>query len=111
MYKEDKLKIKLGVIIMENVQNDTNENAFKEIGKLAEKYREKYASINIGSIPEVAAGRKLFKSIGIDPTKHRPSSEALLRRALKNKSFYKFKAISGMTTCGIHHHGCFYLTL
>jgi DNA/RNA-binding domain of Phe-tRNA-synthetase-like protein len=33
----------------------------------------------------VAAVRSLFSALGIDPTKTRPSSEALLRRVLKDK--------------------------
>jgi DNA/RNA-binding domain of Phe-tRNA-synthetase-like protein len=35
--------------------------------------------------PTVAALRKLFKAAGTDPTRYRPSSEALLRRLLKGE--------------------------
>jgi len=34
----------------------------------------------------VQTARKLFRALGIDPTKHRPSSEKLLNRVLKGKS-------------------------
>lgn len=39
------------------------------------------------SIPGLAAARRLYKSFGIDPTRVRPSSEALLRRVLRGKPF------------------------
>ena len=35
--------------------------------------------------PTVAAIRKLFRAAGCDPTRYRPSSEALLRRVLKGE--------------------------
>ena len=37
--------------------------------------------------------RSLYKSIGLDPTKNRPSSEALLRRVLQGKGLYQINSI------------------
>lgn len=56
--------------------------------KCACEYREKYLGTAIGSIPGVNIARKLFHSIHIDPTRYRPSSEALLKRALKDTEFF-----------------------
>ncbi len=39
----------------------------------------------LSALPEVAAIRKLFRAAGCDPTRHRPSSEALARRLLKGQ--------------------------
>lgn len=47
--------------------------------------RAAHAGAAPGSIPGVDRARRLFRSAGIDPTKTRPSSEALLRRALAGK--------------------------
>jgi DNA/RNA-binding domain of Phe-tRNA-synthetase-like protein len=41
----------------------------------------------------VAAMRRLFSRIGIDPTKERPSAEALIRRAVSSKGLYRINAI------------------
>jgi DNA/RNA-binding domain of Phe-tRNA-synthetase-like protein len=41
----------------------------------------------------VQTARQLFRAINLDPTKHRPSSEALLRRALKAKPFHKINSL------------------
>ena len=37
--------------------------------------------------------RGLYKALGIDPTKTRPSNEALLRRALKGESLYRINTL------------------
>jgi DNA/RNA-binding domain of Phe-tRNA-synthetase-like protein len=44
---------------------------------------EAEATVRIAPPPESAAVRTMYKKVGIDPTKTRPSSEALLRRVRK----------------------------
>jgi DNA/RNA-binding domain of Phe-tRNA-synthetase-like protein len=39
----------------------------------------------LGTVPAVKAVRALFSALGVDPTRTRPSSEALLRRAVQGK--------------------------
>lgn len=39
----------------------------------------------LSGLPEVAAIRRLFRAAGCDPTRYRPSSEALARRLLKGQ--------------------------
>ncbi|MHC4908700.1 MAG: B3/B4 domain-containing protein [Planctomycetota bacterium] len=39
-----------------------------------------------GDLQDVKVARDLFRALGIDPTRRRPSSEALLRRALRGDS-------------------------
>jgi len=48
--------------------------------------RAKFGIIEITKYPVIRAYRDFYWRIGIDPTKQRPSSEALLRRVLQNKS-------------------------
>lgn len=47
--------------------------------------RSRWTPAELGEDPVVAALRRLFKSAGTDPTRYRPSSEALLRRILKGE--------------------------
>jgi len=47
--------------------------------------RAKYSLDSLKNDPRVSAYRKFYWRIGIDPTKTRPSSEALVRRALRGK--------------------------
>jgi DNA/RNA-binding domain of Phe-tRNA-synthetase-like protein len=46
---------------------------------------ERYAGLAPAEMEALAPARELYRSFGIDPTKTRPSSEALLRRVLKGK--------------------------
>jgi len=38
-----------------------------------------------GHMPDIAPARELYRHFGIDPTRYRPSSEALLRRVLRGE--------------------------
>ena len=58
------------------------------IERLAAGVAERYQSGSIGEIPTVRAVRTIFHKTGVDPTRYRPSSEALLRRVVKGKGLY-----------------------
>jgi len=46
---------------------------------------DRAGGVSLAEDPVVAAVRKLFRAAGTDPTRYRPSSEALARRVLKGK--------------------------
>ena len=56
---------------------------------MCETLRKRYQGMGWLEIPGVAETRSLYKAIGLDPTKVRPSSEALLRRVLKSQPLYQ----------------------
>ena len=47
--------------------------------------RSLYAGVQPSEIPGLRPARLLFRSIGVDPTRMRPASEALLRRTLNRR--------------------------
>jgi len=49
--------------------------------------------------PTLAALRKLFKAAGCDPTRYRPSSEALLRRLLKGEEMPTISPLVDLNNC------------
>lgn len=49
--------------------------------------------------PPVAALRRLFRAAGCDPTRYRPSSEALLRRLLKGAELPAIGALVDLNNC------------
>ena len=53
--------------------------------RLLKELRERYTLEGLRSDPVVRAYRDFYWRIGIDPTKTRPSSEALVRRALRGR--------------------------
>jgi DNA/RNA-binding domain of Phe-tRNA-synthetase-like protein len=54
-----------------------------EIAALCDDLRRRYAQTDLSHVPGVQAVRATYRAIGVDPTKYRPSSEALLHRVLK----------------------------
>lgn len=64
--------------------------------------REVRASLNLETLashPPVAALRRLFKQAGTDPSKYRPSSEALLRRLLKGEPIPAIHPLVDVNNC------------
>ncbi|MGD8375839.1 MAG: phenylalanine--tRNA ligase beta subunit-related protein [Acidobacteriota bacterium] len=57
----------------------------REMQALGAELRERFADTPPGKVPGVGEARRLYRSFGIDPTRTRPSSEALLRRAIRGK--------------------------
>ncbi|MBM4117544.1 hypothetical protein FJ251_07315 [bacterium] len=52
-----------------------------------------YGGFSPAEIPLFAPARVLYKATGLDPTRHRPSSEALLRRLLLGKALYRLDPV------------------
>jgi DNA/RNA-binding domain of Phe-tRNA-synthetase-like protein len=90
---ENGLPIRLAVLQIIDVRVTRERTAFAQLEQCAAQYRQRYADAAIGAIPQVQHGRTLFHSIGQDPTKRRPSSEALLNRALKGKELFSINTL------------------
>jgi DNA/RNA-binding domain of Phe-tRNA-synthetase-like protein len=69
---------------------------WSEIEKLVQEIRDRYKGVTPGMIPGVEEARRLYRAVGLDPTKTRPSSEALLRRVTKGKDLYRIHPIVDM---------------
>ncbi len=67
--------------------------------ELAESVRSRYALPSLASDPTVAGLRKLFKAAGCDPSRYRPSSEALLRRLLKGGEIPAIHPLVDLNNC------------
>ncbi len=90
---ETDLPVRLAIIHISNVKVDTGTAAFDQINLLAESYYSLYKDTPISQVPGVQHARSFFRAVGIDPTKRRPSSEALLNRAVKNKELYSVNSL------------------
>lgn len=53
------------------------------------QYRNKYTTESIKGITSIQATRNTYKKLGKDPSRYRPSGEALIRRILKGSELYK----------------------
>jgi DNA/RNA-binding domain of Phe-tRNA-synthetase-like protein len=61
--------------------------------------RQRFSLERIAESPTVAAMRALFRRAGCDPTRYRPSSEALLRRVLKGDSLPAIHPLVDLNNC------------
>lgn len=79
-----------GAAVFANVKNsDYSEELWKRIGEFTELYRSKYTTDSIKDMPSIQATRQAYKKCGKDPSRYRPSSEALCRRILRGIPLYQ----------------------
>jgi DNA/RNA-binding domain of Phe-tRNA-synthetase-like protein len=67
-----------------------------EVGRRA---RASHTLEVLAAHPTAAAVRRLFRQAGCDPTRHRPSSEALLRRVLKGEDLPAIHPLVDLNNC------------
>ena len=82
--------LKPGILIAEHVEiANASDYLWIEIEEISLKYSTIFKNMMPSDIEELTFARDLYKSIGVNPTKTRPSSEALLRRIMQGKELYK----------------------
>lgn len=67
--------------------------------RTAERVRERFRVETLAQEPAVAELRKLFRAAGTDPTRYRPSSEALVRRLLKGGELPSIHPLVDLNNC------------
>lgn len=87
-------RVRLGVLALDGVTVRATDPALDtEVDGYCAELRERYGDGKSAEVPGAADARTLYKALGLDPTKTRPSSEALLRRALKGKPLYRISTL------------------
>ena len=94
---------KLGVIYFSDLQVKKYDYSLaEEIAGHCSFLKASYHSTD-GLHQLFSGARKLFRSLKLDPTKNRPSSEALMRRILHGKELYQINSIVDICNlCSIH---------
>lgn len=83
-----------GAAVFATVKNSPYcEELWKRIGEFTELYRQKYTIDSIKERPAIQATRQAYKKCGKDPSRYRPSSEALCRRLLRGLSLYQIDTL------------------
>ncbi len=78
--------LRVGVVFLNSlVVRENSPQVRKPIEAFAEELRRTIGDRAPSELETVARSRRLYKSIGLDPTKDRPSSEKLLRRVLQGR--------------------------
>ena len=87
-------RVRVGVLTLEGVSVREDDEALDaEVKRVCASFRERYGAGLSSEVPGAADARTLYKALGIDPTKTRPSNEALLRRALKGEALYRINTL------------------
>jgi DNA/RNA-binding domain of Phe-tRNA-synthetase-like protein len=84
--------LSLGVILATvHVSGDTPELS-SAISKYIHDLQLSMKSEDLAAIPEIMAARNGYRAIGKDPSRYRPSQEALLRRVMQGKGLFKINS-------------------
>ncbi len=86
-------QIQLGIIQCEVKNSASNSELWKEIDQEIASIFTKLTLEEINKRPEIEATRKIYKKLGKDPNRYRPSAEALCRRILREIPIYKVNTL------------------
>ncbi len=65
---------------------------WEEIAELEREYKTRYPNPS-AALDQLRPARTLYRAAGMEPTRIRPSSEALFRRVVKGKALYRINSI------------------
>jgi len=82
-------RVQVAVICLDEITVRDQPAVWEETEALARDLRTAHAGRAPSEIAGLQEARDLYKSFGMDPSRHRPSSEALLRRVLNGKGLYR----------------------
>ncbi|MFN8549691.1 MAG: phenylalanine--tRNA ligase beta subunit-related protein [Candidatus Eisenbacteria bacterium] len=84
----------LGVVRLRDLKvARADDQVQKLLDEALKQIEESYRGLKPGDIGELEAARELYRSLSIDPTKTRPSSEALLRRVMLGKGLARVNSL------------------
>lgn len=83
----------LGIIEGKVINSAYNKELWDEIQQITLQIRSSFTFETIKNQPQIAATRKLYSVCGKDPSRYRPSAEALMRRIVKNQELYQINTV------------------
>jgi DNA/RNA-binding domain of Phe-tRNA-synthetase-like protein len=85
-------KIKLGIISADVIFQKYNKKLWIDINTEIDRIK-KLSTEEVKKIPQIAATRKAYSKLGKEPSRYRPSAEALHRRIVLGKEMYQISNI------------------
>ena len=84
----------VGACVEAHVENSPySKELWDEINALGEKFKSTLTTESLKEISGIAATRKVYRACGKDPSRYRPSGEALIRRVLQGKALYQIDTL------------------
>jgi DNA/RNA-binding domain of Phe-tRNA-synthetase-like protein len=98
--------IKLGLLYAQKMTVEKNPMKIKPaFDQLQDDIKAKFRSSPPSAHPVVSAVRRMYRRIGWEPTQYRPSSEAMIRRLIKNKGLYHINNLVDLgNICSARYH-------
>lgn len=93
--------VRLGIVQAEGATiSPANAALVREIDETCASLRRTFTVESLAHSDAVLAVRAMFRPWGMDPSKYRPSSEALLRRVVQSKGLYNVSNVVDVTNLG-----------
>lgn len=93
--------VKLGAFEADGVQvSPGNADLAGQLQEVCDRKRGQWTLEDLSDAPFTRVVRAMFRSWGIDPSKYRPSSEALLRRVVQGKGLYRVSNVVDVGNLG-----------
>ena len=84
----------VGACVTANIKNtEYSAELWQEIESLCDEYRRTLTTESLKSVQSIQATRRIYRLCGKDPSRYRPSGEALVRRVLQGKSLYQIDTL------------------
>lgn len=84
----------VGACITANIKNtEYSAELWREIDALGDEYRNTLTTESLKEMESIQATRRIYKLCGKDPSRYRPSGEALVRRVLQGKQLYQIDTL------------------
>src|SRR5713226_458883 len=96
-------RVRLGLVVLDGVTvRDSDPGLAAESAAYGDELRRRHPDARSSEVPGAADARTLYKDLGLDPTKVRPSNEALLRRVLKGEALYTVNTlVDALNLCSL----------
>lgn len=84
----------VGAAVEADATNSAHSDAlWAEIDARCAEFRLKLTTESLKQIPSIEATRRVYRACGKDPSRYRPSGEALVRRVLQGKQLYQIDTL------------------
>ena len=87
-FAEAGVRVRLGCLTARVSVREDDPATKEAVSELATRLAEELAGTTVGELTVVAEVRQAFRTLGKDPSRYRPSSEALLRRIAQGKGLF-----------------------
>jgi len=91
--KQKAPQMALGIIQCKVSNTSFNPELWEEIKKVTMEVRQNQTFEGIKDQPQIAATRQVYTNCGKEPSRYRPSAEALMRRIVKGQDLYQINTL------------------